>query len=196
MKFTTIIFSAALVAGVIAESTTGTTAATTATSSTSVSIAPVETNSSYGPVVDECLTECKQGDTGCLATCLGSPNPTEEQVNETTKCAAACKQGDGTEEQTKAYADCQWDCTVKYFLPNASNVPSMGSTKTTTGDTIVETDAEGNPTKTVSGDDEESTETSGTSTPSTTDEGSSAPAKVYAASFAGAAAAFAAFFAL
>lgn len=197
MKFTTILFSAALIAGAVAQSTTGTTAATTATTSTSVSIAPVETNSSYGEVVDQCMTDCKKGDTGCLATCLGNPNPTEEQVNETTKCAAACEQGNGTEEQTKAYADCQWDCTVKYFLPNSSFVPSMGATKTTTGGSTVETDAEGNPTKTVSNDDSDpSSTTSGTSSPSASDDGSGAPAKVYGASFAGVAAAFAAFFAL
>jgi len=195
MKFTTVVFSAALIAGAVAQSTTVTTTVTTGTSSTSISIAPVETNSSYGPEVDDCMTECKTGDVGCLSVCLGSPNPTEEQVNETTKCAAACKQGDGTEEQTKAYAACQWDCTVKYFLPNSSYVPSMGATKTTTGGSTVETDSEGNPTKTISNDDPSAT-TSGTSTPSASDDGSGAPAKVYGASFAGVAAAFAAFFAL
>jgi len=210
MKFSTIVFSAALIAGAVAQSTsvvtTTATANTASTGTTTVIPIPTETNSSYGVEVDECMTDCKHGDVGCLATCLGNPNPTEEQVNETTKCSAACKQGDGSEEQTKAYGDCQWDCVVKYFLPNSSLVPTVGGTKTAGDDTatetdapgtttVIETDSEGNPTKTVVNDDSTAT-TSGTSTPSASDDGSSAPAKVYGASFAGAAAAFAAFLAL
>jgi len=211
MKFTTIVFSAALIAGAVAQSTSETVVVTTtatvntaSTGTTTVIPIPTETNSSYGAEVDECMTECKQGDVGCLATCLGSPNPTEEQVNETTKCSAACKQGDGSEEQTKAYGDCQWACVVKYYLPNSSLVPTVGGTKTSGDDTATETDApgtttiietnsEGKPTKTVVNDDSTVT-TSGTSAPSASD--NSAPGKVYGASVAGAAAAFAAFLAL
>jgi len=211
MKFTTIVFSAALIAGAIAQSNSETVVVTTtvntaSTGSTTVIPIPTETNSSYGAEVGDCMTECKKGDAGCLATCLGNPNPTEEQVNETTKCSAACKQGDGSEEQTKAYGDCQWACVVKYYLPNSSLVPTLGGTKTSGDDTatetdapgtttVIETDSEGNPTKTVVNDDSTAT-TSGTGTPSTTADGNSAPAKVYGASFAGAAAAFAAFLAL
>lgn len=213
MKFSTIVFSAALIAGAVAQSTTETVVVTTtatvntaSTGSVTVSTPPIptETNSSYGAEVDECMTDCKQGDVGCLATCLGNPNPTEEQVNETTKCSAACEQGDGSEEQTKAYGDCQWACVLKYYLPNSSLVPTVGGTKTSGDDTatetdapgtttVIETDSEGNPTNTVVKDDSTAT-TSSTSTPTTDD--SSAPAKVYGASFAGAAAAFAAFLAL
>lgn len=174
MKFSAVLFSAALIAGVAAQST-----------KTTTSEVPVNTNSSYGPEVDKCLDTCK--DTNCAATCLGNPNPTEEQVIETTKCAAACPQGNGTEEETKAYGDCQRECTVKYFLPNSDNVPSK--TSSTSGP--VATDDEGNP---VSTDNGTSTSTS-TESPTASDD-SSAASTIYSTSFAGVVAAFAAFFAL
>jgi len=211
MKFTTIVFSAALIAGAIAQSNSETVVVTTtvntaSTGSTTVIPIPTETNSSYGAEVDECLTKCDKEDTNCRATCLGNPNPSPEQVNETNKCSRECDQGDGSKEQTEAYGECLRECVVKYFLPNSSLVPTLGGTKVSDDDTatetdapgtttVIETDSEGNPTKTVVNDDSTAT-TSGTGTPSTTDDGNSAPAKVYGASFAGAAAAFAAFLAL
>jgi len=61
MKFTAILFSAALIAGAAAQTTTTT------------SSAPVNTNSSYGAAVDKCLTACDPKDVSCAATCLGNP---------------------------------------------------------------------------------------------------------------------------
>ncbi|KAF8456251.1 hypothetical protein BGX38DRAFT_1163503, partial [Terfezia claveryi] len=84
MKFITLLFSAALIAGAAAQT------------STTTSSAPVNSDSSYGPVVDKCLKTCKPESTtyvSCTATCLGNPNPTSEQVIENTKCSAACPQG-------------------------------------------------------------------------------------------------------
>lgn len=178
MKFTTVLFSAALIASAAAETATVTTTST----------APVKTDSSYGPQVDACLKSCADKDVNCKATCLGNPNPTKEQVDQTNKCYAACPQGNGTKEETEAYAKCQHDCTLKYFLPNPSNVPTMGATQTGSS-TPTATDSNGNPgnsTKT-------STTTSSTAKPSNN---SGASAMVYSASFSGAVAILAAFFAL
>jgi len=184
MKFTTVLFSAALIAGVSAAST-----------ATTTSTAPVNTDSSYGPQVDACMDDCEETDVSCRATCLGSPNPTEEQINETTKCSAKCPQGNGTEAETKAYGDCQRACVEKYFLPNPSNVPSMGSTETADSDGPVATDSEGNPTETDT-DTNSNGNGSATVSPTSSPTGNAASTNVYSASFAGVVAAFAAFFAL
>ncbi|KAF8424581.1 hypothetical protein EV426DRAFT_573804 [Tirmania nivea] len=178
MKFTAILlFSAALITGAAAQTKTTT------------SSAPVNTNSSYGADVDNCLKACSPDDAyaSCAATCLGNPNPTREQVNETTKCAAACPQGNGTKEETEAYGKCQRECTVKYFLPNPDSVPSSGPSQTDGTSAPTATDSNGNRVNSTSS----STSTSTTSTPT-----NGASTMVYSASFAGVAAAFAAFFAL
>lgn len=169
MKFTTVLFSAALIA------------CATAQTSTITSSAPVNTSSSYGPEVDKCLAKCKPEDknyVSCAATCLGNPNPTAEQVNETTKCAAACPQGNGTQAETEAYGKCQRECTVKYFLPNPSSVPSSGATQTDGTSVPTATDSNGKIINTTS---------THTSTPT-----NGASAMVYSTSFAGVVAAFAA----
>lgn len=174
MKFTTVLFSVALIASATAQTTTTT------------SSAPVNTNSSYGPAVDKCLATCKPENkdyVSCAATCLGNPNPTPEQVNETTKCAAACPQGNGTQAETEAYGKCQRACTVKYFLPSPDSVPDATQTDGTSSPTA--TDSNGNRVNTTS------THSSTSSTPT-----NGASAMVYSASFAGVVAAFAAFLAL
>ncbi|RPB27154.1 hypothetical protein L211DRAFT_846699 [Terfezia boudieri ATCC MYA-4762] len=179
MKFITVLFSAALIAGAAAQTTTTT------------SSAPVNTNSSYGAEVDKCLSTCKPEDTdyvNCTANCLGNPNPTSEQVIENTKCSMACPQGNGTQADTEAYGKCLRECTVKYFLPNPSSVPSSGPSQTDGSSAPTATDSNGNRINSTS------TSTSTSSSSSTSTNGASA--MVYSASFAGVVAAFAAFLAL
>lgn len=177
MKFSIVLFSAALIAGVAAESTT-----------TTSSSAPVNTNSSYGSDVDKCLAKCDPNDrnafASCNASCLGTPTPTKEQVDQNTKCASECPKGKGTQADTEAYGKCVRACAEKYFLPNTSNVPNSGATQTGTSAPTA-TDSNGNKINSTS------TSTSTTSTPT-----NGASAMVYSASLASVVAVFAAFLAL
>lgn len=75
----------------------------------------------------------------CQAACVKVPCPNEADVNDTTACAGACTQGNGTEEETAAYASCQASCISASFFPvptaagSGSNTAS-GSDATATGE--------------------------------------------------------------
>jgi len=176
MKFSIVLFSAALIAGVAAQSTT--------TSSS----APYSTTSSYGADVDKCLAKCDPNDknafASCNAACLGTPTPTKDQADQNTKCALACPQGNGSQADTEAYGKCLRACAEKYFLPNVSNMPNSGATTTGTNAPTA-TDSNGNKINSSS------TTTSPTSTST-----NGASAMVYSVSFGSVVAVFAAFLAL
>jgi hypothetical protein len=62
-------------------------------------------------------------------------------ANDTTACAAACVQGDGTAEETAAYASCQQACFSSLFFtgtavtkPTASGSQFVGDVSATATD--------------------------------------------------------------
>merc|ERR1711939_883116 len=120
MRFFTTVATFGLAALALAQDSTSESAASSATSasaSSSASLTPEQ----------RCLADCSETDICCQAAC----------VNETTACAGACTQGNGTEEETAAYASCQASCISASFFPvstgaSGSNTAS-GSEATTTG---------------------------------------------------------------
>merc|ERR1711939_15284 len=130
MRFFTTVATFGLAALALAQDSTSESAASSATSasaSSSASLTPEQL----------CLADCSETDICCQAACVNVPCPNEQAVNETTACAGACTQGNGTEEETAAYASCQASCISASFFPvstgaSGSNTAS-GSEATTTG---------------------------------------------------------------
>lgn len=99
------------------------------------------------------------------------PSPNEDQVNDTTKCMAKCEQGNGTEEQTKKYADCQQKCISDHFYVSSEGTPNPTGSPNNNGNGSNSSKADGSQTSgaarpSSSGadsedDDEDSTSTSG-----------------------------------
>lgn len=69
----------------------------------------------------------------CQAACVKVPCPDEAAVNETTSCAGACTQGNGTEEETAAYASCQASCFSSFFLNTATDAAGATGSNTASG---------------------------------------------------------------
>lgn len=67
--------------------------------------------------------KCQANDTACIATCMGVPNPSEQQVGDTTECVARCDQGDGTAEATEEYARCSEGCISSFFFASGALSP-------------------------------------------------------------------------
>ncbi|KAI5844260.1 hypothetical protein BZA05DRAFT_172697 [Tricharina praecox] len=110
MKFTSTLITFGLIAFAAAQTTTSSAAASQITQSEQ----------------QKCVTSC-DGNLTCTAECLGNPAPTEDMVNATTQCAMKCEQGDGTETQTKKYADCQQKCISDNFFVNPSGASGAAS---------------------------------------------------------------------
>ncbi|QPH00785.1 hypothetical protein C2857_004758 [Epichloe festucae Fl1] len=70
-----------------------------------------------------CLKKCAVGDVNCQSHCITVPNPNEQQVNDTTKCAAACPQGKGSPEETQKYSDCVQGCISKHYYVSSEGTP-------------------------------------------------------------------------
>lgn len=104
-----------------------------AAAQTSSAPAPVQTTP---PTKTElCLKTCDGKPAGelddCRAQCMGNPHPTEEQVNQNTKCVADCPQGKGSPEDTKKYTDCVNGCVTKYFMPEQTTDGTSDDTPST-----------------------------------------------------------------
>ncbi|KAI5786440.1 hypothetical protein DFH27DRAFT_258714 [Peziza echinospora] len=169
MKFSTAILSVAcLFTLVAAQSATVTTSA-----APSISAIP-ETKEA------KCLKTCGDSDVKCKATCLGVPTPSEEDVAKTQKCAADCKQGDGSAEQTKAYGDCQLACFKNNFLPGTNTFTGTESPKPTGTNTPGNTGGNTNGNSTGNGTDGGNGTDKGDN-----NSGAAGTSIVYGASFAG-----------
>ncbi|GAM37827.1 hypothetical protein TCE0_033r08074 [Talaromyces pinophilus] len=88
-----------------------------------------------------CATKCDPTDVCCNAACYRVPCPDSTMANDTTACAAACVQGDGTAEETAAYANCQQACFSSLFFtgtavtkPTASGSQFVGDVSATATD--------------------------------------------------------------
>ncbi|KAF8534473.1 hypothetical protein BDD12DRAFT_809333 [Trichophaea hybrida] len=162
MKFSTVLFAFGLVAAVSAQT------------KSSSSAAPAE-SSSYTPAQQKCLAGCNNN-LSCIAECFGNPAPTEDMVHRTTKCMGDCKQGNGTAEETAAYAACQQKCIADQFFSSGSGAKSAAATGTgTVGSAATGTGSNAKATGT-----EGSTSTSSGSSAAASASGSSA-ANTYAA---------------
>jgi hypothetical protein len=123
MRFSTVLVSFVAAAGFVAAQS----------SSSTTSTVPVPTTS-YDKKTAACLDGCPEDNVNCRAACFGNPHPDENAVNATTQCAMKCVQGDGTEEQTKKYADCQQKCITQNFLTvSGSNPQSTAKSSTSSG---------------------------------------------------------------
>lgn len=99
-----------------------------ASAQNSTSSAPTATSASLSPQ-QTCLAKCASTDICCQAACVNVPCPNEAQVNATTSCAMKCVQGNGSEEETAAYAKCQQACISSNFLTTTGT----GAAATATG---------------------------------------------------------------
>lgn len=82
---------------------------------------------------------------------MNVPCPSDQQANDTNACVAKCDQGDGSEADTQAYADCQARCITTTFFPgtasatdSASSTSSGDSSATTTGSSDADNDNDSN----------------------------------------------------
>ncbi|OJI96310.1 hypothetical protein ASPVEDRAFT_231478 [Aspergillus versicolor CBS 583.65] len=118
-------------------------------SSSSTSDAPATTHS---PTPQEtCLLACDEKDACCRAKCMNVPCPSDQQANDTNSCVSKCDQGDGSEADAKAYAECQAKCITTTFFPasasatdSASSTSSGESSATTTGSSDDDSDSDSN----------------------------------------------------
>ncbi|GJN68422.1 hypothetical protein PCL_07686 [Purpureocillium lilacinum] len=113
MRFATVILSGALALVASAQSDTSATQPATPTRT----LSPAESSAAA------CLSACKPGDVDCQSHCITVPSPDKDAVDRTTKCAAACVQGDGSKAQTEAYAACQQKCIRDNFYESSAGTP-------------------------------------------------------------------------
>ncbi|KAL4776843.1 hypothetical protein BDW60DRAFT_174811 [Aspergillus nidulans var. acristatus] len=118
-------------------------------SSTETSTAPATTHS-LTPA-ERCALNCGDNDLCCVAACYSVPCPSDQQANNTNTCVSQCDQGDGSEEDIQAYAECQARCISSTYFPGTVTVTSAPSSSSTGSNTA---------TTTSSGDDAESTDDS------------------------------------
>ncbi|KAL6229852.1 hypothetical protein BDW75DRAFT_87031 [Aspergillus navahoensis] len=117
--------------------------------STETSTAPATTHSLTA--AERCALNCDDNDLCCVAACYSVPCPSDQQANNTNICVSQCDQGDGSEEDTQAYAECQARCISSTYFPGTvtvTNAPTSSSTGSNTATT------------TSSGDDADSTDDS------------------------------------
>ncbi|CEI64150.1 hypothetical protein FVEN_g8996 [Fusarium venenatum] len=134
----------------------------------------------------DCLSDCEPGDVKCQSYCITVPSPDEKNIEETTKCVAACPKGKGSEADTEKYTVCMNECIADNYwksvdgTPRGTDVPdvkskaseaaSSAAEKATATGTAAESDATAtgaSATESESGSDSSSEETgsaSGTAT--------------------------------
>ena len=97
--------------------------------------------------IESCINDCSEGDVGCVAACVGVPNPDEADANANTECAEECDQGDGSPEDTEAYGLCLAQCADTFILATG-NAPAPSQTvvdleeTTVTDEVATETETE------------------------------------------------------
>lgn len=116
-------------------------------SSSSTSDAPATTHSPTPQ--EQCLLDCTcrsllqhgliltipgdEKDVCCQAKCMNVPCPSDQQANDTNTCVSKCDQGDGSEADAKAYAECQAKCITTTYFPGATSATDSASS-TSSGD--------------------------------------------------------------
>lgn len=104
MRFTTALLAGALAA--IASAQSG-----------SATLNPVQASQAA------CLDDCEDGDVKCQSYCITVPSPNEDQVNDTTECAANCDQGDGSASDTEKFSVCVQKCISDNYWKTEEGTP-------------------------------------------------------------------------
>lgn len=81
---------------------------------TSAPKTPAAIPSGLSPAIS-CAMSCDDSDVTCKAACLGNARPNASQVIDTNECVAKCDQGDGSDEDSIAYAKCADGCINSLF---------------------------------------------------------------------------------
>ncbi|KAL4929296.1 uncharacterized protein BDV17DRAFT_79334 [Aspergillus undulatus] len=151
MKLSLIALSSVLALGVTAQD-----------SSSSTSDAPAPTHS-LSPT-ERCILECDDDDRCCRAACVEVPCPSDQQANDTNTCAAQCDQGDGSEADTKAYAECQARCITTTFFPGTATLTNEPTGTSSTDSSATTTSASDDDSSDDSNSDDSSNDDSTTNT--------------------------------
>ena len=90
----------------------------------------VNSGGAITPDVQTCMTANNCGsDTTCIAKCITSAGPTQQQSKDTLVCFTNCQK---LTNAPGVYEACNKDCQTKYFLaPNSSPSSSSGSNSST-----------------------------------------------------------------
>ena len=83
-----------------------------------------------------CALACDAGDVTCQAACMGNARPNASQAIETNECAAKCDQGDGSTEDSIAYAKCVDSC-INSLFPSSQTAFGAGDAAASSGATVV-----------------------------------------------------------
>ncbi|CRK16374.1 hypothetical protein BN1723_010955 [Verticillium longisporum] len=72
--------------------------------------------SSAAAAINKCLKECDATDSTCQARCVSVPAPSDAQAIALDKCVGDCDQGDGSEAETNAFAQCRDQCIKEHYF--------------------------------------------------------------------------------
>ncbi|KAL3461061.1 hypothetical protein BJX64DRAFT_170351 [Aspergillus heterothallicus] len=112
--------------------------------SSSTSSSPPATTSLTA--AEQCILRCDADDICCKAECVEVPCPSDDQANDTNDCVSNCDQGDGSESDILAYANCQASCYSTHFFPATAtggagaSSTSSNTAATTTGSSSDDSD--------------------------------------------------------
>jgi hypothetical protein len=93
---------------------------------TSAPTSAIPIPSGLSPAVS-CALACNAGDVTCQAACLGAAHANASQAIATNECAARCDQGDGSEEASIAFGECQAACINSLFPSSQTAFSSVGA---------------------------------------------------------------------
>ncbi|KAL1956312.1 hypothetical protein VTO42DRAFT_7395 [Malbranchea cinnamomea] len=111
-----------------------------------------------------CALECPEGDVCCQADCLRIPCPSHPMATDTTDCVAHCDQGEGSPEDTEAFARCVQQCIDTHFLPTNRPGATGSNGSDPTGTEAPEATGTGDNGDEGDGDDEDNSGSTGTAT--------------------------------
>ncbi|KAL6711956.1 hypothetical protein ACN47E_002999 [Coniothyrium glycines] len=122
-------------------------AAPQAASITSAPVSPA-IPSGLTPAVS-CALACNAGDVTCQAACVGNARPNASQAIETNECAARCDQGDGSTEDSIAYANCVDSC-INSLFPSSQTAFAGGAAPSNGASAVASATGSANPTASTS----------------------------------------------
>ncbi|EEY18469.1 hypothetical protein VDBG_04578 [Verticillium alfalfae VaMs.102] len=72
--------------------------------------------SSDAAAINKCLKECDVTDSTCQARCVSVPAPSDARPSPSTSASRDCDQGDGSEAETNAFAQCRDQCIKEHYF--------------------------------------------------------------------------------
>lgn len=113
MRFSTIIFSAAL-AGVSIAQSNSTSASGAVVPTTTYALTPAQSSQAT------CLAACPADDALCRSKCIVINEGDYAQQNRTIDCVSACPKGNGTEADNLTFENCQKGCLASATVTPAT----------------------------------------------------------------------------